>query len=384
MKVLYICPTSRMYGDNVALLNLLPYLCKQGVDPVIYTSHEGDFSNKLKELGYPYITGYDVLCPGVWPSFVNLRVTFGLIRRVLLGVYRKEYKKLLATVKTIAPDLIHCNLSTTTLGLQLAKDLGIPHVWHVREYGSLDHGYHQFPSKHGLQRKFNDSNTRTIFITEGIREFYNRPRNSVAIYDGVIDPQRVSTLSIAKEKYFLYVGRLVETKGLHSVFPSFSVFCKSHPDYVLKIAGEGGEKYMETLHNMVHKYDLENNVEFMGYQKDVYPYMQKATAIIVPSRFEAMGFITSEALYNGCPVIGRNTAGTKEQMDNVSDLNARDAKVVYPYNNDEELLNSMLEVVQTSLDITLLQELHDKVVELYNAEKSASSVYGVYLKAMNK
>ena len=371
-----------MYGDNVAIINLLPHLCKRGVKPIIFTNQEGAFTNKLKELGFPVITGFDVWCPGRWPSYVNFKATLGLVRRLLFGVYRREYKRLLATVRALSPDLIHSNLSTTTLGLHLSKNLCIPHVWHVREYGSLDHGYHQFPSKLGLQRKFNDSNTRTIFITEGIRAFYNKPRNSVAIYDGVINPQRVSSLTTTKEKYFLYVGRLVETKGLHTVLPTFSVFCKTHPDYVLKIAGEGAEPYMKMLHNMVHQYGLKNNVEFMGFQKDVYPYMQKATAIIVPSRFEAMGFITSEALYNGCPVIGRNTAGTKEQMDNVSDLNTKGAKVVYPYNSDDELLHSMLEVVRTSLDITLLQELHDRVVKLYSAEKSANDVYQVYVESL--
>lgn len=383
MRVLYICPNPSMYGDNVAILNILPYLCKQGVEPVIFTSAEGAFTNKLKELGYCYITDYDVLCPGIWPPYVNLRVSFGIIRRVLMGVYRREYKRLLAAVKTLSIDLIHCNLSTTTLGLQLSKDLGIPHVWHVREYGSLDHGYHQFPTKLGLQRKFNDSNTRTIFITEGIREFYNKPHNSVTIYDGVINPQRSTTLYTKKDNFFLFAGRLVETKGVHTIIPAFSLFCKNHPDYVLKIAGEGRGKYMEVLRSMVQKYNLGNNVEFIGFQKDIYPYMQKAAAIIVPSRFEAMGFITSEALYNGCPVIGRNTAGTKEQMDNVSDLNTKNAIMVHPYNNNDELINAMQEVVQMTLDLPILQIMQNRIKELYNAEKSAVGVYNVYKKSIN-
>lgn len=39
-------------------------------------------------------------------------------------------------------------------------------------------------------------------------------------------------------------------------------------------------------------------------------------ALIVPSPFEAFGLITAEAMFNKCLVIGRDTAGTKEQFDN--------------------------------------------------------------------
>lgn len=44
--------------------------------------------------------------------------------------------------------------------------------------------------------------------------------------------------------------------------------------------------------------------------------MSKAQALIVASRFEGFGFITTEAMWNDCLVIGKNIAGTKEQFDN--------------------------------------------------------------------
>ena len=44
--------------------------------------------------------------------------------------------------------------------------------------------------------------------------------------------------------------------------------------------------------------------------------MSKALALFVPSSFEGFGFITVEAMFCGCLVIGRNTGGTKEQFDN--------------------------------------------------------------------
>lgn len=44
--------------------------------------------------------------------------------------------------------------------------------------------------------------------------------------------------------------------------------------------------------------------------------MYNAAVFVVPSRNEGFGFITAEAMFNGTIVIGKNTGGTKEQMDN--------------------------------------------------------------------
>ena len=55
-----------------------------------------------------------------------------------------------------------------------------------------------------------------------------------------------------------------------------------------------------------------DNVKFLGIRKDIYSLMKNAMALVVSSPSEGFGFITVEAMLNGCLVIGRNTAGTKE------------------------------------------------------------------------
>ena len=67
--------------------------------------------------------------------------------------------------------------------------------------------------------------------------------------------------------------------------------------------------------------------------------MQKATAQIVASRFEGFGFITAEAMFNKCLVIGRNTAGTKEQFDNGVHITGNESG--YRFNDIFELVQDM-------------------------------------------
>ena len=382
MKVLYVCPTSGLYGDNIAILNIMPYLKQLGVEPIFYTSEESQFTERLQELNYPYICGYDVCCLGMWPRWKKLKDFLGWCRRLITGRYLKEYGRLRKDVNNLHLDMIHSNLSCTTVGYRLSQDLKIPHVWHIREYGSLDHGLYQYPTKNMLQRKFNSPGTCSVFITEGIQKFYQNPINSYVVYDGPLDSHRKCFLFTKKEKYFLFVGRLSEAKGVHYIIEEFAKISYKKPDFILKIAGTGDKAYTDFLQNLVNKLNINDKVIFLGFQKDVYPLMQHATAIVVSSRFEAFGFITSEALYNGCPVIGHDTAGTKEQMDKVISMNEIGSKVVYPYQNNHEISGFMFDAINNKLSQLKIESVHRKILSYFSAEESAKKIFRIYKKLL--
>ena len=46
MKIVYFAPTSTLYGDNIALLNILKVLSLKDLSFLIITSREGDFTSK--------------------------------------------------------------------------------------------------------------------------------------------------------------------------------------------------------------------------------------------------------------------------------------------------------------------------------------------------
>ena len=77
-------------------------------------------------------------------------------------------------------------------------------------------------------------------------------------------------------------------------------------------------------------------IELLGYRKDIPELMSNAKCLIVPSPNEAFGFITAEGMFNGCLVVGKNTAGTKIQFDNCKKYAGRDAQqsVIGIYSTD--------------------------------------------------
>lgn len=368
-----------MYGDNKALLNILPFLIKKGVEPYFVVFSESDFTQILRDLKISYGV-YNTSKFGLYPKIRSLRALFGLIRRILF-VYHQEYKRLIKDIKSLNPDIIHTNCSSTFVGYYIAKDLYIPHIWHIREYGQLDHGYYRFPNMSSFIKKINDEKNYSISITDDVYSFYKSPQRGVVIYDGVVSKDNINPkLKYNKDSYFLFVGRLVKTKGIEEVIRNFITYNEINDNNSrLLIAGTGTEKYTNILKSICSESKCRDKIEFMGYQQDIKTLMANAKAIIVASNFEAFGLISVEAMLYGCPVIGHNVAGTKCQFDNGNIFTGYE--IGLRYNTSEEILDRM-EALDSMSEKEILRMIHysqQTVVEFYEVNKTADKVYQYYL-----
>lgn len=379
IKVAYILPTGPMYGDNIALRTILPYLVQLGVEPLIIARAGSDTYRQFSELGYTCISHewyYSTMrTQAIW------RATLRRMHRweeQHIELHNSEYRHILQEVRTFSPDLIHTNCSYTNLGLRLAADLHVPHVMHIREYGQLDSSPH-YPTDAIFGLTCRKRGRYNITITRDIQRYLNLPDACARpIYDGVFADNHPYLLSEQKQRYFLFVGRIAKTKGVHIAIEAFARFNKQHPDYQLLIAGSGNdEAYNQSLKEQIASYSLEDKVRFLGYRTDTDQLMQAATALLVPSRFEAFGFISAEALYQGCPVIGHKVAGTQEQFDNVADIHTA-VPMFYTYSTVEECAQAMHTVAQNKPTLADMQTFHDRVFSLYPAEKSAKNVFAYY------
>ena len=55
MKVLYVTNSVGMGGDSVALINILEYLTKDNVTPLVTCPAVGTFSDELKKMNIPFV-----------------------------------------------------------------------------------------------------------------------------------------------------------------------------------------------------------------------------------------------------------------------------------------------------------------------------------------
>jgi FkbM family methyltransferase len=121
-----------------------------------------------------------------------------------------------------------------------------------------------------------------------------------------------------KPKQFLFVGRIVNEKGLDILIKVISRLAAEPEtqDISLKIAGDGPE--LKRLQKMVSDLGLERNIEFLGAMgRDKLDQLyQESIAVVIPSAWMESGpFIAYEAMKNARPVIISNVGGCSERVD---------------------------------------------------------------------
>ncbi|MDU0808907.1 glycosyltransferase [Aquirufa regiilacus] len=383
MKILYVASCGGPGGASTALYNLIQGLCDKH-EIILIFPQKGSFSKKVENLGVKciYLPTYYLTA---YPPFKSLGSKVKFLYRLLKLIYSNfiAYKYLLKVSKKINPDIIHTNVGPLDIGFKVALKLRIKHVWHLREYQDLDFDIRFFPSKSDFFKKNRHPNNFSISITQDIFDYWHLDKNKdQIIYDGVV-ANREHTIVPKKSNFFLFVGRIEEAKGVKKLLRVFGEFASKNNDYQLLFAGSGDEKYIQECSLLIAALKLEKRVLLLGQRDDVDKLMEEAVALIVPSRFEGFGFITVEGMYNHCLVIGKNTAGTKEQFDIGFERNGME--IGFRFNTDFELLYNLERVIRLSdVDYHKITSVaYQTVINKYSIEKHVTNIERFYEKLLN-
>lgn len=371
-----------MDGSSISFINLVKGLSNLGIE--CYVLHPDEEVDKnFKRSIMPYIRGLyyaNIKLYGYGENEKDLKskIKQAIKKNKLYQLYRKikENYQVGKIINKIKPDLIHTNVGIIQVGYRLSKKYNIPHVWHLREYQTKDFNLRIEPSKTEFMKMLRDS--YVITITKDIANYfnlqnYNRLR---VIYNGCFS-KKDTALVLPKKKYFLCCSRISEEKGYEEVIEAFAIFHAKYSDYHLLIAGLGPQAYIDKLKQLAQKRGCINDVHFLGFQSNVRPLMDNATALIVASRFEGFGRMTAEAAFRGCQVIGRNTGGTKEILNITGGIPYKGGKV--------KLEKAMEKVIAFSGNEykTKAKYAQNMATKEFSNEQYVANVYSFYKSILN-
>jgi glycosyltransferase involved in cell wall biosynthesis len=97
------------------------------------------------------------------------------------------------------------------------------------------------------------------------------------------------------------MGRLVHQKGFDMLLEAFSAIADRHPDWSVKIVGEG--ILLPPLKMQAEKLGIADRVEFTGGLADPFTVLRSADLFVFSSRFEGFGNALCEAMACGLPAI---------------------------------------------------------------------------------
>ena len=124
--------------------------------------------------------------------------------------------------------------------------------------------------------------------------------------------------------------------------------------------------------------NMENKVKFLGYQKDVTPFLNESDIFCMCTRWEAFGRTTVEAMLSGNLVIGANTAGTKDL------INDGVTGILYEQGNAEDLCEKMVSVINNkSKSKEIAKSGRQYMFDNMSSEKNADEIYNVYMEILD-
>lgn len=371
-----------MYGGDLCLLNLASELNKTVEVAVTFPDAEGALVEAMQKAGIKvYILPKYGLT--IYPAHVHwikypVRICKERVKRWRAMRYLKR------VIDDFHPDIIHTNVGPLDHAHFVAKKHGIPHVWHLREYQDKDFDMHFIPSKGQFLKLLQHPNNHCIAITKDIfRHFGLHEQRDRVIYDGVFAEKTDNSSRPEKGDFFLFVGRAEVAKGLHDLIDAYIDYVAQGGTFNLLVAGgEHDSAYFRQLRQKIGSHGLDNKVRFLGFRSDCYDLMAKAAALVVPSRFEGFGFITAEAMYNNCLVIGRNTAGTKEQLDN--GLRLTHQEIGLRFNDNHEITQHLLSVERNGQAhyADMIGRAFATVNQLYTVQACVAQVKKFYMEIL--
>jgi len=177
-----------------------------------------------------------------------------------------------------------------------------------------------------------------------------------------------SSDKLRSKKYFVYIGRLSQEKGILELINVFS----SLKNIELKILGDG-PLYKE-IYNRIYSGKV-NNIELLGFVdgKEKYRVLHSAYAMVIPSIcFEVSPLVIIESFSLGIPVIVNNIGSLPEFIE--------DGENGYIYNDSYELREIILKMVSLSemKASSMADECKESYKRLFSKDINFNSLVNLY------
>jgi glycosyltransferase involved in cell wall biosynthesis len=335
--ILYLHSSDELYGSDRSLLDLVSGLDRERFRPIVVLPTDLPYTRELtRALWDRDVQVHHVDMPILRRRYFNARGGVATLRRCI-----KSIPALLSIARGADVDVIHSNTTAVLLGPLLAKLLGVPHVWHVRElvlrprvvrfclntyvYGGAT-----------VMVCISNAVVRHVEASALLKFTVGQPRSrmhmirDVIDIGGVVPPEdrarmRAELGAGADQVLVGMVGRISAGKGVEYFLEAARQVVAVRPEVRFAIVGGPPLHEMwrlDRLREQVRALGLSERLIVTGQRGDVSAVMSALDVFVLPSQTpEAMGRVVVEAMHAGAVPIVTNHGGAPEFVhDGVSGL----------------------------------------------------------------
>lgn len=141
------------------------------------------------------------------------------------------------------------------------------------------------------------------------------------------------------EKMILFVGNLIEAKGVLDLVDAYKVVHHAYPKTSLHLIGsDKDEQFMKTFAARVQMDDVHISHHAPLSQIEIAKWLSAADVFVLPSHHEGFGLVALEAMATGTPVVATNVGGLSYLLDN-------DAGILVEAKNSNSLADGIIQAL---------------------------------------
>lgn len=198
------------------------------------------------------------------------------------------------------------------------------------------------------------------------------PAEAIKVIPEPIDVERFNISSKLRMPLILYVGSLIERKGVIYLIEALSRLASIHPSLQLVVIGKGPER--ERLENVVADSALTKRVAFIGSQPSdtVRKWMQRAKIFVLPSIEEGLGVVLIEALACGTPIVASDVGG-------IPDVVTPDVGLLVPPASSELLAKAIDQLLRDDqLHARMSKNSRQRAEKYFDSNQIATKLITIY------
>lgn len=343
MKILHLLQSNRFSGAENVVCQIIGMMKNEPNIEMIYCSSDGQIREALKERNIKFI------------PLKNFSV--GEIKQI---------------IREQTPDIIHAHDMRASFYAAVACG-STPLISHIHNNNFDSRGV----SKKSIAYMYAAKKAKHIFwVSQSSFDgyaFHNFFKKKSTVLYNIIDIDALNEkMSFDTNEYdyeITYIGRLTPQKNPQRLMNVFRLVKEKKPDVKIAVVGTGDLE--EETKALANKYDLLNNVHFLGFKSNPLKILHDSKVMIMTSRWEGTPMCALEAMALGVPIVSTPVDGLKDLI--ISGKNG------YLSNDDQELARKILEIINDS-------SLHDRysdcikaqAIEINNVARYRKTIIDIY------
>lgn len=220
-------------------------------------------------------------------------------------------KEINRVIKTYEPDILHATDYKASFICSLSKIKNIPLISHLHNNSPWLSKIHPYSFallfialKSEIILTVSNSIEKEYIFSKIIRNKIKMIGNPISVNNIV---SKVTENDYKKKYDICCVGRLTQQKNPYKFLNIVKKISLTNPDIKCVWVGKG--ELFDDISDKCKALNIENNIDFVGFQNNPYQYMACSKIFLLCSDWEGFGLVAFEALSLGLPCVVSNVGG---------------------------------------------------------------------------